>query len=131
MYKLRIYYEDTDAGEVVYYANYLKYFERARTELFRENGIELLELIKRGVHFVVSEVEAKFIVSAVLGDMLSIETKIKEIGKVSLTIEYIIKRDSTVLVTGKTKMGCINDNFKLTKIPPDVLEKLKTTMNHP
>lgn len=85
--KIRIYYEDTDAGGIVYHANYIKFCERARSEAFFQAG---LNFTKEGGYFVVSSIEAKFIASAVLGDEVFVRTKILELKKASLVLEQEI-----------------------------------------
>ncbi|WP_462104540.1 YbgC/FadM family acyl-CoA thioesterase [Campylobacter concisus] len=85
--KIRIYYEDTDAGGIVYHANYIKFCERARSEAFFQAG---LNFTKEGGYFVVSSLEAKFIASAMLGDEVFVRTKILELKKASLVLEQEI-----------------------------------------
>lgn len=85
---VRVYWEDTDAGGIVFYANYLKFFERARTEWLRSLGIGQQQLkIDLGCMFVVSETHVKYLLPAVLDDVLDIETIIIERGKSSITLE--------------------------------------------
>ena len=85
---VRVYWEDTDAGGIVFYANYLKYFERARTEWLRSLGIGQQTLkTDLGCMFVVSETHVKYLSPAVLDDLLEIETNILERGKSSITLE--------------------------------------------
>jgi len=129
MLEVKIYYEDTDAGGIVYYANYLRYFERARFEAFAEKGFSLTELEKRGFLFVVARAELDYKVSAVLGDVLQVETKISDSTKVSFCVDYTVTRksDSKVIVTGRTKIACIGADHKLKKIPQEMIEKLSGT----
>jgi acyl-CoA thioester hydrolase len=131
MLEVRIYYEDTDAGGVVYYANYLRYFERARIEYLRSRGVEIKDLISRGIHFVVVRVEADFQAPAELGDILEIETRFCNFTKVSFWTEYVIRRkgDNKIIVLGRAKLACINDNHKVSPIPEDVLSKIKDTQS--
>ena len=82
--KIRIYYEDTDAGGIVYHTNYIKFCERARSEAFFKAG---LNFTKEGGYFVVSSLEAKFIASAVLGDEIFVRSKVLEIKKASIVLE--------------------------------------------
>jgi len=124
-YDIKIYYEDTDAGGVVYYSNYLKYFERARTEYFAGRGLVIADMVKSGIHFIVVRTEADFKISAELGDIIRVETIITEIQKASLWVEYKIYRKDKILVTGKTRLACINDNHRPIPIPQNILEKLK------
>ncbi len=126
VYELRVYYEDTDCGQVVYYSNYLRYFERSRTEFMRACGIDVKELMQKNVHFVVTHVEIDFRYPAQYGDMLQIETIIKQGSKVRFEFEYVIKEKQSqrVLVTGLTTMACITNNSKPQRIPQDVYDKL-------
>ena len=127
MLEIKIYYEDTDAGGVVYYANYLRYFERARTEYLKECGLNIKELLHKGILFIVVRTEVDYKSPAELYDTIQVETRISEISKASFWIDYIIirKRDGKTIVTGRTKMACISKDRKLLKIPMDIIEKLK------
>lgn len=82
----RVYYEDTDAGGVVYYANYLKFTERARTDMLREIGIDQSKLLEQDLAFVVRKVEADYIRPARLDDMLKVTVEVQEIRKASMVI---------------------------------------------
>jgi len=127
MIEVKIYYEDTDAGGIVYYANYLRYFERARTEYFSANGFDIKKLADQGVLFVVAHAEVDYHSSARLGDILQIETTIKEPAKVSFWVDYSVKNktDGKLIVTGRTKMACVSANLKIQKIPVEMLEKIQ------
>jgi len=120
--KIRIYYEDTDAGGIVYHTNYIKFCERARSEAFFKAG---LNFTKEGGYFVVSSLEAKFIASAVLGDEVFVRTKILELKKASLVLEQeIYKFDDknvekllfratiTLAFMKEEKLAKINDEIK-------------------
>lgn len=91
--KIRIYYEDTDAGGIVYHANYIKYCERARSESFLKEN--LAPFTKEG-HFVVSHIDAKYLAPAKFGDTLEITTKIKECKKASTLIEHKIYKTASL-----------------------------------
>jgi acyl-CoA thioester hydrolase len=121
--KSRVYYGDTDCGKVVYYANYLKYFEIGRTEMLRDNGIELEEFHKEGVIFVVAEVNVKYRSSAKYNDLLSIKSILNSYTKKTFTIyNEIYNQDSTLLVKGETKCACVSENGKLLNIPVEILK---------
>jgi len=120
--KIRIYYEDTDAGGIVYHTNYIKFCERARSEAFFKAG---LNFTKESGYFVVSSLEAKFIASAVLGDEVFVRTKILELKKASLVLEQeIYKFDDkntekllfratiTLAFMKEEKLAKINDEIK-------------------
>jgi acyl-CoA thioester hydrolase len=100
VHRVRVYYEDTDAGGVVYYANYLKFAERGRTEALRAAGIEQRALAEsEGVQFVVRRVEADFRAPARLDDDLEVVTRTVDIGGASLTMDQTIRRGDETLVT--------------------------------
>ncbi len=93
LWPVRVYYEDTDSGDVVYYANYLKFMERARTEWLRHLGFEQDELIqKEAVIFAVRSVQVDYLLPARFNDELSVSAKLTEQGRASLTIEQSIIR---------------------------------------
>lgn len=125
---LKIYYEDTDAAGIVYYANYLKYFERARTEMFYELGLSVRELLSKGIMFVVTDAEVHYYSPAQLGDILEIETQITEVKRVSVVFCYSVRRvsEQKVLVDGKTKLAVVNLGRKIVKLPVEVYEKLSS-----
>jgi acyl-CoA thioester hydrolase len=88
---VRIYYEDTDCGGVVYYANYLRYFERARTEYLREQGVDLGTWAEKGLYFVVSRVEIDYNAPARYSDLLEIETAVTARSKASITFSHTVR----------------------------------------
>ena len=124
-YKTKVYYEDTDSGGVVYYANYLKFIERARTNLIQELGFSLKLLgEKYDCHFVVKNIECKYIQSAILEDELSIQTKFKEIKKASFKLEQIIYREDKAIFESEVLMVNINSKGKPLKIPDPLISAI-------
>ena len=125
---VRVYYEDTDAGGVVYYANYLKYVERARTEYLRELGFEQINLLKNyGMVFIVKSVEANYLSPAFLDDLIEVETVIEKVNHASLIFtQKIVNIDkSTVLFNAIVKVVSVfNNNLKPCALPQEILEKL-------
>lgn len=120
-YPVRVYYEDTDAAGIVYYANYLKFAERARTEALRLAGIEQTALLKdHAIGFVVRRCEADFLKPARLDDLLTIETALNDINKVSLSMGQTIRRGADVMVTLEVKVAIVGTNGKLAKLPDSV-----------
>lgn len=117
----RVYYEDTDSGGVVYYANYLKFAERARTEMLREAGINQSE---KNILFVVKKVKMNLIKPAKLDDMITVESSIKKLSGASMGIEQIISRDEIIISEISVLIVCVNKNFKPTKIPSEIRENL-------
>jgi len=125
---IRIYYEDTDAGGVVYYANYLKYIERGRSEMLREEGFEQDQINKDfGVLFVVRQVTANYLKPAKFDDLIEVQTEIKTAGKASLIFSQKIMniRKNTVLFDAEVKVvSVLTQNFKPCGIPQAISEKL-------
>ena len=125
---IRIYYEDTDCGGVVYYANYLKYFERARTEFIRERGRALTDYLEEGIGFIVVRAEIDYKASATYNDVLHVTPEVSAINRASFTMEYTVlrKHDRKLLATGMTRLACINENGRPTRIPESLLKILKS-----
>lgn len=108
-FPLRIYYEDTDAGGVVYYANYLKFFERARTEWLRALGVEQRALqADTGAIFVVAEAQVRYLLPAKLDDLLTVSVQLVELGQASLQLTQQVWRGDTLLVEGQFRIGCVD-----------------------
>jgi acyl-CoA thioester hydrolase len=119
--QFRVYYADTDCGDVVYYANYLKYMEAGRMEFMRERGIDLSEWQKQGILFVVIETNVKYRSPARLNDLLDIATTITEKLFTTLTFATDISNQTgTTLVTSVTRLACLNDKGKVIKIPEEI-----------
>lgn len=126
IWSVRVYYEDTDAGGVVYYANYLKFFERARTEMLRAMGHEQDQLIANaGVIFVVRSVQVDYLRPALFNDSLQVSSHITEAKKASLTFNQQICRDGIVLCSGIIRIACLDAKTMRPKaIPEYLLESL-------
>ncbi|CAG7857698.1 hypothetical protein MCAMS1_02623 [biofilm metagenome] len=127
VWPVRVYYEDTDAGGVVYYANYLKYFERGRTEYLRSYGFEQDELINnQGIIFAVRALTIDYIKPARFNQMLAVGTKITSIKKVSLEFNQQITHDKHLLVTTNIRIACLDANtLKPTAIPKNIIGQIK------
>lgn len=121
-----VYYEDTDCGGVVYYANYLKYFERARTQMLIHHGVNPAEWMKKGVVFTVVKAEVEYKAPAVYGDNLSVETKITRLKGARVSFSYRVMRnaDSQLLATGVTDMACVNGMMRPMPIPEEIMGRL-------
>jgi len=105
---LRVYWEDTDAGGVVFFANYLKFFERARTEWLRTMGFGQQRLRNdTGAVFVVADTSVRYLEPARLDDLLEISVRIVETGRVSMTIEQQARRDDALLAESTIRIGCV------------------------
>jgi acyl-CoA thioester hydrolase len=123
---LRVYWEDTDAGGVVFYANYLKFFERARTEWLRALGIGQQALRERtGAIFVVTDTRVRYRAPARLDDLLDITVELRAGGKASMQIAQQAWRGSALLAEGDIRIGCVDEGtFRPRRIPTAILDTL-------
>ncbi len=125
---IRVYYEDTDSGGVVYYANYLKFMERARTEFLRSLGFEQDQLKQeQGVIFAVHSLSAQYKKPAVFNDELIVNTKITALGKASLTFKQSITRlpQHTHLCEAEIKVACLHaETFSPSAMPQTILDRI-------
>lgn len=123
-FNYRIYYEDTDAGGVVYYANYLKFFERARSDFLRNIGISQVQLAQiENIIFVVKRCVIDYQSPARLDDEITVSVKIKEIHKVSLTMMQEMTKSTQVIAKLEVQIVCLNQqNFKPTKLPQKLID---------
>ena len=125
-YKIKVYYEDTDAGGVVYYANYLKFIERARSEALSDIGLSNLKIKKDyGALIIVKSCNINFIKTAYLEDILKIKSFITSFSKASLVMDQVISRDDEIIVTAKVHLVFVNEKNKPVKIPEKILKYLK------
>ena len=106
--ELRVIYGDTDQMGVVYYANYLRFLERGRTEFLRTLGHDQNELMKEGVAFAVRSVSAEFRKPAKLDDLLTVETEIASLGRAQVTFAQCVRRDHELLLDAKIRVACID-----------------------
>lgn len=122
-FTVRVYYEDTDAAGIVYYANYLKFAERARTEALRLSGINQSDLFAEKkiagekINFVVRRCVVDFFKPARLDDLLTIDSHLQDISKVSMNILQSIKLGKETLVELEVKLVMVDENMKLAKLP--------------
>ncbi len=125
--EIKIYYEDTDCGTVVYYANYLRYMERGRTEYLSECGVSVKDLMTQGVFFTVNRVEVDYKSSARYGDTLVIETRLPEVTAASLLFEHGMKDKATgrLLVECKARLVCVGADMKPKRVPKEIAERLR------
>lgn len=132
---VRVYYEDTDSGGVVYYANYLKFMERARTELLRSLGLEQDRLLQEpGIIFVVHSVSIKYLKPARFNDELNVVTSVLSLGKASIRFKQTVYLDSVrqannkddgVLADADITIACLNaKKFKAQSIPATIITKI-------
>jgi len=135
---LRVYIEDTDAGGIVYYANYLKFFERARSEWLRAIGFDQQVLMQDNVRFVVREVNVKYRQPALLDDEIIATVEVAALGKASMTLNQRIVRRSDnqsqlssseqMLAEGSVSIACIDENGRPRVIPKDVAQQISMTV---
>lgn len=125
--EVKIYYEDTDCGGVVYYANYLRYMERGRTEYMSSRGAPVKELMDQGTLFVIGRVEIDYRSSAHYGDTLAIETWVSEMTGATLTFSHTMKEKTTgrLIVESRAKAVCVDSQVKPKRIPKDIADKLR------
>ena len=129
-FMLRVYYEDTDAGGIVYYANYLRYAERARTEMLRDLGVESSRLMRDdNVALAVRCCAVDYLRPAVLDDYLIVETSLQRIGGATLEAIQTVKRQHVDLVRIDLKLGCMSLDGGAARLPAAVRETLSSFIN--
>ena len=126
VHPVRVYWEDTDAGGVVFYANYLKFFERARTEWLRAAGVEQQSLrAATGAMFIVTDTRTRYLRPARLDDFLQVTVQPTEIGRARLKVAQQAWCGDTLLCEGEIEIACVSDtDFKPRRIPSDLLTRL-------
>jgi acyl-CoA thioester hydrolase len=123
----RVIYGDTDQMGVVYYANYLRWFERGRSEFLRQIDLPYSTIERAGFHFPVADVNCHYSQSAHFDELVQIETQLAEIGRVSLSFNYRISRemDNGLVAVGSTKHACVDHSGHVTRIPQILADALK------
>ena len=130
-FPLRIYYEDTDHGGVVYYANYLKYMERARTEFMRDYGIELDTLQdEQGVLFAVSEAHVHYRHPARFNNALDVQSQLIQAHGARMAFHQAVYRGDNLLVEAEIRLACMDINGHARRIPVQVLDKIAPVLNN-
>lgn len=126
---VRVYYEDTDAAGVVYYANYLRYLERARTEWLRALGFEQTDLATHHrIVFVVRSLAIEYLKPALFNDELGISVELARVGASLIMITQRVTRGGDALTTAEVKVACVNvSSLKPVRIPLPLLEKIRIT----
>ena len=123
---VRVYIEDTDAGGIVFYVNYLKYMERARTELMRALGYGKAALFHRDRMFVVVETQVRYLQAARLDDELAVTAVVCHAGGARLSFEQGVYKGETELCTGRVQVACVDrHSLKPQRIPADMLARLQ------
>jgi len=123
---VRVYYEDTDLGGVVYYANYLKFMERARTEWLRALGFEQTALARdHGVVFVVSSLAIDYLKPAAFNDELTVTVELESLGAAQIVVKQTVARAGQALAAASVRIGCVNTaTFRPARIPEPVVTRI-------
>jgi len=126
VHRVRVYYEDTDAGGIVYYANYLKYAERGRTEFLRELcGDDYARMLESGMGFVVRRCSVDYDRPARLDDLLEVHSQIVELGAASLSAKQVVRREDNELVRMLVDLACVDRGGRPARIPPPLRQALE------
>ena len=127
-YSFRVYYEDTDAGGVVYHANYLRYAERARTEALRDAGIPHADLVQRfSLMFMVHRAEIDYVRPAMLDDLLVVETETMDVGGATVLLRQTVRGPNQICATLRIKLACVRiGENRAARIPPEWREALNS-----
>ena len=125
-FECEVYYEDTDMGGRVYYANYLKFVERARSKLLANIGIDQKNLLEKdGLYFIVKKISAEYLSPSFFGDKLLIKTHMLDIKKATLILDQKILRKDKTLFNCEVKIALLNSGGKVTKLPNEIVNKMK------
>lgn len=124
LWPLRVYYEDVDLAGIVYYANYLKYLERGRSEMVREAGISQLDMKAAGLVFAVRRVEADYLKPANYDDELVIETRLDVLKGASFDMPQRVLRGDDVLMEARIKVVILNETGRAARLPADIRAKV-------
>lgn len=128
--EIKMYYEDTDAGGIIYYANHVKYMERGRTEYLDSLGISLPRLMEQGELFTVTDLELHYRSYAQYGDVLVVETRLRELAAAALTLEHRIKEKNSnrLVAEGSTKLVCVSKRGKAKRMPGSMHKTLEAEL---
>lgn len=119
-FPIRVYYEDTDMAGIVYYANYLRYIERARSDWVREIGIDQLAMKAEGVVFAVRRIEADYLQPALFDDALEVVTTLKKLSPARMIMTQKVLRAEDVLFTANVTIACIGTGGKPVRLPAEL-----------
>ncbi|MGE5466998.1 MAG: tol-pal system-associated acyl-CoA thioesterase [Ignavibacteria bacterium] len=126
---VRVYYEDTDAGGVVYYAGYLRFLERARTECLRSLGFEQSVLLQQGVAFAVRSLSAEYLMPARLDDELVVLSTIESLGRAQVVFAQRIERGEDLLLDARIRVACFDPRRgKAAAMPKEIHDKFKALL---
>jgi len=124
MHRTRIYYQDTDAGGVVYFANYLRFFEKSWFDLLLSIGISLSEWEKAGTFFIVKRNLLDLIKPVRYGEEIQVTTTISSVGRASFVMHHLVSRDGEATTKGETEMVCVDGRGRPRRIPDEFRSKL-------
>ena len=128
-FELSVYYEDTDLAGIVYYANYLKFIERARSEWVQALGIDQMRLkAEYGVVFAVRRIEADYLQAAKFGDRLKVRTRVLELTGARVRLEQKVERDTETLFTANVTLIALTEGGKATRLPAEFRLKLNKNL---
>jgi len=119
-FPIRVYYEDTDMGGVVYYANYLRFIERARSEWVRTLGIDQNAMRDEGIVWVVRRVEADYLTASKFEDDLIVETSLAEVTSARLVMDQVVRRGETVVFRARVTAACMNAAGRPVRLPAEI-----------
>ena len=125
---LRVYYEDTDMAGIVYYANYLKFAERGRSDAVRDMGVDQNDMKAKGLVFAVKSVAADYHKPAIFGDELVVETETSKLGGASLEMSQRVKRGDELIFSAVFRVACMDLNGKAVRFPAEIRQKLQESM---
>ncbi|WP_298298824.1 tol-pal system-associated acyl-CoA thioesterase [uncultured Litoreibacter sp.] len=123
-FSCRVYYEDTDLAGIVYYANYLKFIERARSEWVREIGVDQVSMKAEGLVFAVRRVEADYLAPARFDDLLEVETALRSVTASRIVLNQTVKRGDAALFSSVVTLVCVSDSGRPVRIPADIRAKM-------
>ena len=121
---IRVYYEDTDFGGIVYYANYLKFIERARSEMVREAGVDQRAMKAAGLVFAVRRVEAEYLSAAHYDDQLTVETRLERLSGARFVMAQAVLREAQTLFEAKVEIVCLAESGRPARIPAEIRQKI-------
>ena len=125
-YPFKIYYEDTDLAGIVYYANYFKFIERARTEMLNDANVNQNEMLKSGYYFVVKNLQANYLKPAYFEDSLNVVTEIEKINNASINLIQTIVRSNDSLFIASVRLALLNKFGKVARLPANIRQLLKS-----
>ena len=130
IYKVRVYYEDTDVGGVVYHSNYLKFAERARTEMLRKMNIQQHKLkCNYNIQFIVKKLSVEYNKPSMLDDLIKIESSILKVSAAKIIMKQVMHRKNDLIAKINLTLGSVNSLGKPVRLPTKILNKLKYNIN--